>query len=214
MLKRLEIQLILIIAFLAILPLGVFYIPKKLQEYRIRQAVSEGEVRIEEVSHEWDVEENETPLLIDMTIRNNSNIYVSGKLVFSVTLDCKGVEEKYLKKKISYWKNHYGNDVFERIKKEWGKLDKKDRLFGTDIALLAYINRGEKLETGKQYESLCTEDEGHLADIFPNEFLFKFRKRVFLPPGELKQIKHNQLVPSTNKGHLFNIEIADIEFSK
>jgi len=200
MLKHREVQIILIIAFLAILPLGVFYIPNKLQEYRIRNAFKNGQIVIDHDSHEWEIAGDSLKMAIH--IRNNSQYEVSGNLVFSVNLNDKGLEEEYLTELIGLSGDieSYQSTLADLLEEE-----KEPNAIGR--AVLEYTRRGGKLLKGFKFEPINGETKC-------GNYSFKFDEHVDLRPGGIAKIYKDQELPTLCGGFLVEIELEGIESNR
>lgn len=86
----------------------------------------------------------------------------------------------------------------------WGLFNEDEPKWSIRFpCILSYIDRGEKLPEGKDYEPISPEQ-----DIYS----FKFRKDVSLKSGELIHIKKEQPIPPSKEGLFFHLEIDGIEF--
>lgn len=67
-----------------------------------------------------------------------------------------------------------------------------------------YLQRGNKLLPGQKYEpSVQVADE---------DYSFRFRKHVYLKPGEIIKIDHQEQIPFKERGNLLSVKIENIEF--
>ena len=185
-LKR--IVIIVVILLLAV-PIGYFSFVK-FREFQIAKVVKDNKILIDQEYHEWIFDPNDL-LKINMYIRNTSQYLVTGKLIFFVTLEGKGLEESFIEKVIEY-----------RGEKS---LSNEEAKGGRGKAVQSYIIRGKKLVQGIEYEAIADKER-------EPDYSFNFRYPVSLKPGELVQITHDQQIPPAKSGYLVKINIKGIEF--
>src|SRR4030043_2079222 len=70
---------------------------KKIQEQQIMKMVKSGQIMIDQVMHDWNICENNSPVEIKMYVRNNGDHTITGNLFFLVTLSRKGLEEQFIR---------------------------------------------------------------------------------------------------------------------
>lgn len=150
---------VLVIVIIVGIGLALF---KKIQEQRIMKMISNGHVTIDQEMHEWDICKDNSPVKIEMYIRNNGQYRIIGTLVFSATLSRKGLEEKFLREFIDC----YGE---ERLKKEMKEEVAKKGSIGRLEAVYNYLLRGSQLTQGQDYEPSKSK-------IDNKDYAFKFRK--------------------------------------
>ncbi len=115
-------------------------------------------------------------------------------------MDTKGLEESYITSAL----NRFRKDGFqtEQFKdKSFAALGPKFR------AIYNYVQRGEKLAPGLKYETFESP-----SDFSVNQYSFSFRHKIFLYPGEVKRITHNQDIPHKFSGFMLKIRVSGIEF--
>ena len=200
-LKRLSLLVLVTVVLVAIgwLAFG------ELHKMRILDAVEDGQVSIDQESHQWrpfaSLDEEAEVLTLDLYVRNKSNYLIDGTLVFSVRMSHKGLEESYLDKFFKETKERFRD--WDQTKQELityfnNAVDKKAK------AMSSYLERGEQLPEGMDYEPIVGEEK--------EDYIFKFRKAVFLSAGELIRIEQEQVLPSSIAGYLLTVEIETIEF--
>ena len=200
---------------------------KNLEGRQFRGVVKSGQIVIDEQRHWWDFGENS--IGIEMYLRNKGEDSVNGTLVFEVTLDGQGLEERWIQQFIDEYSssNHkLFRTVLGRILS--GKGPEKDvptkgfreilltedaliSLFNNEKtkwslrfpSIISYIDRGKTLPDGKDYEPVVQEQAS---------YRFKFRKDVSLRPGELIDLMHTQPIPPSKEGFLFDLKLERIEF--
>lgn len=197
--------LALILVCLAILSVGVFYLPEKIQEYRIKNTVRGGNIVIDYEHHHWAVNPLKSPLSIFMIIRNKSSQHVNGNLVFLITLNPKGLEEQYIKYRVHFLEETYGSIDPKEIEEILTREGIQNNPYSK--AILAYKKRGKKLPLGLNYEPFMGGNT--------EPYTFKFRKQISMPPGEIIKLNHTQdILPAGKSGTVFKIEIDSIELNK
>ena len=170
---------------------------KKIQEQQMMKMVRSGQVMIDQARHDWNICQNNSPVRIEMYIRNNGDHTITGNLVFLVTLSRKGLEEQFIREIISC-----GGE--ERTKREMADEIAQKGSIGRAQGIYNYLLRGNKLLPGQKYEPS--------EKVANNDYSFRFRKQIFLNPGELIKIDHEEQIPFNERGNLFSIKIDNIEF--
>lgn len=192
------IKRIFLVIIVAVIIFGIgFLLFKKVQEHQIMKVVKSGHVIIDQELHDWNVCKDNSPIKLEMYVRNNSEYKITGKLVFLTTLSRKGLEKDFLEELI----NCYGE---ERVKKDIKEMIAKKQKIGKFQAVYDYILRGRQLPEGQEYEPI--KNDGN------KDYIFKFRKQVLLQPGEILKIDHEENIPLNERGGILTIKAGDIEF--
>jgi hypothetical protein len=204
------ISLISVLTVLAIaLGINGYYSQQNAQQKAqadVLEAVKRGEVVIDSESHSWKIkaidEAHETPMSLELYIRNRSAFRVGGYVVFTSEIDTKGLEESFIRSFLKKLRTDGFIDEQLRSKK-FAALGPKFR------AVYNYLQRGEDLKSEIGYEAV------EVAPDFPlKDYSFSFRQELFLKPGELKRITHEQDIPRELYGFLLKTKVATIEFTK
>src|SRR4030042_5405583 len=153
---------------------------KKIQERQMMKMVRSGQIMIDQVMHDWNICENNSPVEIKMYVRNNGDHTITGNLVFLVTLSRKGLEEQFIREIISC-----GGE--ERTKREMADEIAQKGSIGRAQGIYNYLLRGNKLLPGQKYEPS--------EKVANNDYSFRFRKQIFLNPDELIKIDHEEQIP-------------------
>lgn len=169
----------------------------KIKEHRISKAVKDGKVVIDQELHNW-IGTDLDLLDTEMLVRNTSKYSIDGALVFSVVLESKGLEEEYLTA-IDKPKWRLLMKVIEELKRRGEPREMGAR----EKAINSWFARGEEFEEGMDYEPVENGGEN---------YTFKFKKYVFLIPGELIKITKQQTIPIEVRGYLLKVKIDGIEF--
>lgn len=189
---------VLVIAIVVGIGLAIYI---KIQEQQIMKMVKSGQIMIDQEMHDYMVRcEDFGPVRIEMYIRNNSDHTINGNLVFLVTLSRKGLEEQFIKEII---KCSYKGDE-EKLKREMAEVIAQKGSIGRAQGIYNYLQRGNKLLPGQKYEPS--------TEIADNDYSFRFRKQIYLKPGELIKIDHEEQIPLNERGNLLSIKIDKIEF--
>jgi len=170
---------------------------KKIQEQQMIKMVRSGQVMIDQVMHEWNVCKDNGPVEIKMYVRNNGDHTITGNLVFLVTLSRKGLEEQFIRAVIKC-------DGEERLKREMADEIAQKGSIGRAQGIYNYLQRGNKLLPGQKYEPS--------TKVADNDYSFRFRKQIYLKPGELIKIDHEEQIPFNERGNLLSVKIENIEF--
>ncbi|MGD0277293.1 MAG: hypothetical protein ABSB79_14775 [Syntrophales bacterium] len=170
---------------------------KETKDYIINTVVKDGQVKIDQQFHEWNICNDKLPKF-QIFVRNNSDLKVFGNLKFLVLISNKGLEKNFMDEVI----NCAGTDF---IKNDY--LNRKR--MGVDIGrlrpLINYIERGSKLQNSYDYEPY---DERKTE----KEYNFKFQQCVSLKPGGILKIETEKQIPVNIRGGVTKIIIEDITF--
>jgi hypothetical protein len=180
---------IIVVILLLVVPIGYFSFVK-FREFQTARVVRDNKILIDQEYHEW-ILDPDALLKINVYIRNTSQYLVTGKLIFFVTLEGKGLEESFIDKVIEYVGD---KSLLNEVRKS-----------GRGKAIQSYIIRGKKLAQGIKYETIAEKER-------EPDYTFNFRYPVSLKPGELVQITHEQQIPPVKSGYLVKINIKGIEF--
>jgi len=186
---------LLIIAIIVGIGLALF---NNLQERRMMKMLRDGQVTIDQEIHDWRICNDNSPVKIDMFVRNSGQYQIAGTLVISGTLSKKGLEKKFLREFIDC----YGE---ERLKKEITEEIAKKGSNGWLAAVYNYLLRGSQLAPGQDYEPIESKAED-------TDYTFKFRKQIRIRPGEILKTEHEEQLPFNVRGHLLKVKIENIEF--
>jgi hypothetical protein len=185
-----------IVAIAIIVGIGLVLL-KMIQEQRILKMVRSGQVVVDQVMHDWNVCKGNVPVKIELYVRNNGDHKITGNLVFLATLSRKGLEEQFIKEVINC-------DGEERLKREMAEEISQKGSIGRAEGIYNYLLRGKKLLPGQKYEPS--------TKIADNDYSFRFRQQIFLNPGELIKIDHEEQIPFNERGNLLSVKIENIEF--
>jgi hypothetical protein len=191
-------RVFLVVLSVAIIAGIILVLYKKLQEQRILNIVSSGQVTIDQEMHDWGVCKYNRPVKIEMYVRNNGQYQINGTLVFSASLAREGLEEKFVRKFIDC----YGE---EKLKKEMAEEIAKKGSLGRLEAVYNYLLRGKQLPQGQNFEPSESEMDN-------KDYAFKFRKQILIYPGEIFKIDHEEQIPLNARGHILTVKIENIEF--
>lgn len=165
----------------------------KRTQQEMAAAVKNGLVTVDQEYHNWNIttEASDKPVKIDFYLRNKSLVEIYGTLVFSVDLDSKGLEARFIKQMIEAFGTNFEADDTPRGSKF--------------RAIKAYIKRGQKLAPGAEYEPTDEKDKKH-------DYAFNFRRFIILKPGEVQHVTHEQDIPPAYRGCLLTVKSSGIEF--
>lgn len=150
-------------------------------------------VSIDQVLHEWDLVNNTDPLTIVIFLRNISNENVEGEIVFKISLDESGLEEKAI--------NNFIKLVGEQEIISFANKDNTPKF----VAMKNYIKRGKKLAENSKFEEVAVLKHSN------NIYSFKFKRDINIAAGQIIKIEHKQVIPLSVSGHLFSINVEKIE---
>ncbi len=162
-----------IIIGLIILSYATHFLFVRFSQTHVEKSYMDSKVVIDQQTHEWVKNGDETSLRIIMLIRNTNDQDVDGTAVFSVLLKSEGVDEDFLKKTFAW----FDEDEIRKAIVEWektGKMTPKKK------ALKNYYTRGKKLLDGYAYEPI-------IGDKI-QDYSFKIREKLFIKSGELVKI--------------------------
>jgi hypothetical protein len=191
--KRVSLSIIAITIIVGI----VLVLLKMREEQRMLEVVKSGQVVIDQVIRDWNVCTGNVPVKIQLYVRNNVDHKITGNLVFLVTLSRKGLEEKFIREVINC-------DGEERLKREMAEEIAQKGSIGRAEGIYNYLLRGKKLLPGQKYEPY--------TKIADKDYSFRFRQQIFLNPGELIKIDHEEQIPFNERGNLLSVKIENIEF--
>jgi len=172
---------------------GVSYY--KFHESRVTHAVENGALVIDQVVTTSILEEQfRGSLALEIWNGNISPHILKGDIVISVTLDQNRLEEGWIKKILRLFP-----DIAQSTPSP------------KQAALSAYIDRGERLEAGQEYESVKYEGNP------PEPYSFNFRSFIGradqIEPGEILEIKKTVAIPPGFSGFVPEVKIETIDWS-
>jgi len=157
------------------------------------ELVKSGKLKIDQESHTWGEEPDK--IECELYLRNLGDIEVAGDVVFSVTLDSSGLEEKWLKALVRISRE----ELIAFIKRH----EPSPRL----NAIHAYLQRGEILPEGKSFEPV-------IPDSSVESYRVCVHRSVTLSPMEGQKYVLEIELPPKFAGYLFRVKADSIFIPK
>jgi hypothetical protein len=177
----------------------LWYGIRELRRHQMRAAVLARAVVVEEVSPDWQAFKDSpvgSPLGLSVVVRNTSDTPVHGTCVLRGVVDHKALQAGYVR---SFVKTYREREDVRQVVDGWPSQNPDPRT----RALLTALHRPGVLD-----EALPNEPVEGVKD---REYVFTFREDCDLQPGEVERITHSQVLPNSELGFVFKIELVDLK---
>jgi hypothetical protein len=171
----------------------------ELRRHQMRAAVLARAIAIEEVSPDWQAFKDspgESPLVLSLVLRNTSDTAIHGTCVLRGVVDHRALQAGYIRGFVRFYRER---EDLRQVVDEWPSQNPNPKR----RALLTALHR-----PGVLVENL---DDEPVQGVRDPEYVFTFREDCDLPPGEIARMRHSQVLPNSELGFVFKIELVDLE---